>query len=162
MIDAVRPLFEHMEWADARIWTAVLAAEADQKLRETLHHLHMVQRAFIMLWRDEAFDRGLLDDHFADLAAMKEWTRQHHRDIAQIAVGLDDEALAVTRNIPWAGRFKESPAATTLGETMLQVAMHSHYHRGQVNKRLRELGAEPPLVDFIAWCWSGKPPAEWP
>lgn len=48
-----------------------------------------------------------------------------------------------------------------LGETMIQVAMHSQYHRGQINTRLRELGAEPPLVDYIAWIWFGRPDAAW-
>jgi hypothetical protein len=32
---------------------------------------------------------------------------------------------------------------------------------GQVNVRLRELGCEPPLVDFIAWIWLGQPSADW-
>jgi hypothetical protein len=27
----------------------------------------------------------------------------------------------------------------------------------QVNTRIRELGGTPPLVDFIAWIWAGKP-----
>jgi uncharacterized damage-inducible protein DinB len=53
-------------------------------------------------------------------------------------------------------------SAVTHRETLLQIPMHSHYHRGQVNTRLRELGATPPLVDFIAWAWMGKPAAEWP
>jgi uncharacterized damage-inducible protein DinB len=57
------------------------------------------------------------------------------------------------------GRKAETP---TFYETLLQVSMHSTYHRGQVNTRLRELGAEPPLTDFIAWVWLGKPAAEWP
>lgn len=35
------------------------------------------------------------------------------------------------------------------------------YHRGQVNTWLRELGLEPPLVDFIAWVWFGKPAPDW-
>ena len=34
---------------------------------------------------------------------------------------------------------------------------HSTYHRGQVNARLREIGAEPPLVDYIAWLWFDRP-----
>ncbi len=42
-----------------------------------------------------------------------------------------------------------------------QVANHSTYHRGQVNRSLRQLGGEPPLVDYIAWVWFGKPKAEW-
>jgi uncharacterized damage-inducible protein DinB len=44
---------------------------------------------------------------------------------------------------------------------MIQVATHSTYHRGQVNARLREVGGEPPLVDYIAWIWFGRPAPEW-
>ena len=42
---------------------------------------------------------------------------------------------------------------------MLQVALHSMYHRGQINARLRDFGGNPPLVDFIAWVWLGRPAA---
>jgi uncharacterized damage-inducible protein DinB len=49
-----------------------------------------------------------------------------------------------------------------MAETARQVAMHSMHHRGQVNARLRELGAEPPLVDYIAWIWRGRPEPMWP
>ena len=44
---------------------------------------------------------------------------------------------------------------------MLQIPLHSLYHRGQVNARLREVGGEPPTVDYIAWMWLGRPAAEW-
>ena len=44
----------------------------------------------------------------------------------------------------------------------LHLALHTAHHRGQVNARLRELGAEPPLVDYIAWLWKGRPDAMWP
>jgi uncharacterized damage-inducible protein DinB len=53
------------------------------------------------------------------------------------------------------------PGMTTLGDTCFQVASHSTYHRGQVNARIRELGVEPPLVDFIAWRWFKNPPPAW-
>jgi uncharacterized damage-inducible protein DinB len=56
------------------------------------------------------------------------------------------------------GRSFEAP---TLAETMLQVASHSTYHRGQVNARLREISGEPPLVDYIAWIWFGRPAPDW-
>ena len=67
--------------------------------------------------------------------------------------------------LPWSSFFAKragfEPHPSTLGETLLQLPSHSTYHRGQVNTRLRELGATPPLVDFIAWVWAGKPPAKW-
>lgn len=64
----------------------------------------------------------------------------------------------LTRYEEQMGRRFDTP---TLAETMLQVASHSTYHRGQVNARLRELGGEPPLVNYIAWIWFGRPEPEW-
>jgi uncharacterized damage-inducible protein DinB len=66
--------------------------------------------------------------------------------------------------MPWIAEFEQRSGRRfdkpTLAETIFQVTSHSTYHRGQVNARLRELGGEPPLVDFIAWVWFGKPTAE--
>jgi uncharacterized damage-inducible protein DinB len=68
--------------------------------------------------------------------------------------------------LPWmdmvSAQLGRTLVVPTLAETLLQVPMHSMHHRGQINARLRELGNEPPLVDFIAWIWLGKPAAEWP
>ena len=48
-------------------------------------------------------------------------------------------------------------AMTGCGETMIQVAMPSMDHRAQVNARIRDPHGKPPLVDFIARVWMGKP-----
>ena len=48
--DALRDLFLHMEWADADVWRAVVAADAARDecpLRGLLLYLHAVQRAFL-------------------------------------------------------------------------------------------------------------------
>ena len=52
---------------------------------------------------------------------------------------------------------KQTAGVHTLGESMLQVFLHTQHHRGQVCMRLRELGVVPPTVDFILWLWSGRP-----
>jgi uncharacterized damage-inducible protein DinB len=68
--------------------------------------------------------------------------------------------------MPWAShvekRIGRPPGLTTIVDTALQVVMHTTYHRGQVNARLRAIGGEPPLVDYIAWIWVGRPAPEWP
>jgi hypothetical protein len=48
-LDTLREMMQHMEWADACVWRAVLAHRAavqDTRLRDLLFHLHGVQRAF--------------------------------------------------------------------------------------------------------------------
>jgi uncharacterized damage-inducible protein DinB len=67
--------------------------------------------------------------------------------------------------MPWVKSFEAQLGRTfstpTLGETIFQVTSHSTYHRGQVNARLREVGGNPPLVDYIAWIWFGRPTPNW-
>jgi uncharacterized damage-inducible protein DinB len=63
---------------------------------------------------------------------------------------------ALYQHMEWAdATVWRAIAATPEAETDQKI-------RAQVNTRLRELGATPPLVDFIAWAWFGKPAAEWP
>lgn len=163
----IRPLYEHMEWADSLVWEKVFATPAamdDQKLRTLLHHIHMVQRAFLTIWRSDEFKYHELSEP-RDLQALAVWCREGHAAIRSYLDDVDATTLDAELKMPWADRLVadlgRSAAPTTLGETMLQVPMHSLYHRGQVNARLRELGGEPPLVDYIAWLWLGRPAPAW-
>lgn len=157
-----------MAWADALVLRAARAcapAEHDTVIREKLYHLHLVQRAFLHLWTRTPFNLPELAT-FADLAAIEHWAREYHAELNSFVDALGDRALDEIVPIPWADRISktvgvESAAPVSLGTTMLQVAMHSGYHRGQVNMRLRELGSTPPLTDYIAWYWLGKPRPEW-
>lgn len=166
-LDSIRDLFGHMAWADATVWRAVLAsaaAQADEGIRDKLLHLHRVQYAFLMVWRhmpvESAAGRGLSPLQLA------RWAREYHDQVGAYLPSLSDTSLDQAMVLPWASmvaeRLQRDVAATTLGETLLQVSQHSTYHRGQVNARLRALGLEPPLTDFIAWVWFGRPPADWP
>ena len=166
MLSLFRELYDHMRWADAVVWRATLAhapAAEDQTLRDRFFHIHMVQRAFLFIWRGEAQD---YPDSFETLAELARYGHDYHHDVQSPFAVLDDAALDRTVVLPWAARltarFGREPVPTTMRETMMQLPMHSTYHRGQVNTRLRELGAEPPLTDYIAWLWMGKPAAEWP
>ncbi|MGH9968653.1 MAG: DinB family protein [Pyrinomonadaceae bacterium] len=165
-VETLRDLFRHMEWADAIVWQAVFAspsASGDEVLKGRLHHSHMVQRAFLNVWRGVPHTRNAGEDF--NLPELAQWARENHVLASEYVNKLTEPALDQPMQVPWAGFLTKSlghePAVPSLGETVLQVAAHSTYHRGQINTRLRELGTEPPLTDFIAWIWFGKPPAEW-
>jgi uncharacterized damage-inducible protein DinB len=160
-------LFRHMAWADAAVWSAVAASEgawADAKLRERLYHLHVVQRAFLRAWRGEPRDAPY--PAFDDVIGLGAWARSGHGELRGHIQSLGDAQIEQPMPIPWADmvakRLGRPAATTTVADTLLQVAFHSTYHRGQVNTRLREVGGTPPLVDYIAWVWFGRPDAPWP
>lgn len=161
----LRDLYRHMEWADAAVWRAVCASEtalSDQKLRDYFQHLHLVQRAFLRSWRNEPLNAP---PTFNDALSIRDWGRDYYPQIFAHLDGLSDEEISREMKLPWAElvtkQLGRAPAPITIAETMLQVPLHSLYHRGQVNARLRELGGEPPTVDFIVWVWLEKPAANW-
>jgi uncharacterized damage-inducible protein DinB len=180
LLSHLQDQFRQMEWADALVWRTALALDAtlaDETLRTRLHHLHQVQRVFLSVWqgafahlqdgneRRQAVLAWVNKGNELRGADLLAWGRDYHRAAQPYLDNLSEEALAQSVALPWtemvAARLGQTPAPSTLAETMQQVTMHSAYHRGQVNIRLRELGAEPPLVDFIAWVWLGKPAAQW-
>ena len=162
----LRDLYRHMEWADASVWRAVFGLEgalSDKKLRDYFYHLHLVQRAFIRAWRNEPANAAF--PTFEDMTQVRNWGRSYYDEIFSYLERLSDEEISQPMRLPWAElvtkQLGRAPAPITIGETMLQVPLHSLYHRGQINARLREVGGEPPTVDYIVWIWREKPAANW-
>jgi uncharacterized damage-inducible protein DinB len=163
MLDAVRPLFAHMEWADAMVWRAVTdcaAAADDRSLHDRLYHIHATQTAFLQAWSGEAVVFTEAED-YPGLDAVRDLGRAFYAFAPDYVASLSPDAVEHELVLPWSTYFAKragfTPHPSTLGETLLQLPSHSTYHRGQVNTRIRELGGTPPLVDFIAWVWAGKP-----
>ena len=154
-------LYAHQEWADAEHWRALEAhpaAQADRAVRERLHHIHMVQSAF--LWvvgpRTQQFAITKVED-YPSMADLKAFARQYHSEMAVMLGPLDETRLAKMIEVPWF----QPPLTISVRHALTQAAMHSHYHRGQNATRLRELGGVPPGTDFIEWLRKGQPSAHW-
>ena len=159
-------LYHHMQWADASVWRAVFASETargDQKLTDYFYHLHLVQRAFLRAWRGEPRDAPF--PTFDDAHSLMLWGRSYYDEVFKHLEKLSDQAISQRAVLPWAElverQLGQTPAPINLSDMMLQVPLHSQYHRGQINARLRAVGGEPPTVDYIAWLWLGRPPADW-
>ena len=162
MTDLLQDLYGHQAWADAEHWRAIEAhapARDDEAIRRRLHHLHLVQRAFMWAVGDRtapfAFSKP---EDFKTFDDLKAFAREAHAAINQCLSSLTDSRLAGPASMPW---FKDPPLTITVGEALAQCALHSQWHRGQNATRLRELGATPPTVDLIVWYWKGRPAPEW-
>jgi uncharacterized damage-inducible protein DinB len=161
-----RALLRHMEWADSLTWKAALGVPSlqdDLELRERLHHFHSTQWAYLQLWRGEPLRVPELSS-FADLSSLGRWARGYYLELPGYLEKLSEQALHGEVEFPWAAELAQrfgrvGPA--TLGDSMLQIVLHTTHHRAQVATRLRDGGGEPPMIDFIAWVWMHRPAPRW-
>jgi uncharacterized damage-inducible protein DinB len=159
-------LFDHMEWADARVWDVALKtpeARGDETLKWLMLHLHGVQKAFLDAWTNQPF---AFRNDYSHTSLEKELgsVRAYYPRGRSYLQSLTDGQLAAALVLPWSklAKIGRPPGPTTLGETILQAITHSGHHRAQANARLRTLGAKPPLIDYIGWVWVERPAPAWP
>jgi uncharacterized damage-inducible protein DinB len=155
-------LYGHQAWADAEHWRAIGAhrgARDDKAIRDRLHHIALVQRAFLWLVGERQAPFAVTNvEEFQSFEALRTYAREHHERLAPFVAAVGDARLAESIDVPW---FKDPPLRLTVAQALMQGALHSQHHRGQNATRLREVGGEPPMVDYIAWLWKGRPAADW-
>jgi uncharacterized damage-inducible protein DinB len=101
---------------------------------------------------------------FSNLKSICLWARQFYKVVSAHFDGLTETHLKLKVEFPWAAQITKrfgSVVPATVGDSILQLALHTSYHRGQVALRLREAGGEPPLTDFIAWIWMERRTPDW-
>lgn len=154
-------LYAHQEWADAEHWRAIEATPVaidDKAIRDRLLHIHLVQHGFLWVTarRTEEFVIRKAED-FPDIIDLKIYAQRGLTDLKHAVEAFSPAQIEAVIEVPW---FRP-PARISRRQALMQAAMHSHYHRGQNATRLRELGGNPPMTDFIVWLHKGKPAAQW-
>ena len=164
--DRLEGFLGHMEWADALMWksvAAVPAAQHDERLIALLHHLHLVQWIYLSLWQRET--PAITDPKaYENAAAVMGWARPYYAKARAFLDTLDEDGLARVVEFPWTDQIEQqfgSAGPATMRETIAQILLHTTYHRAQVATRVRDLGGEPALTDYIAWIWMKRPSAPW-
>ena len=157
-----RCLLLHMEWADSLAWNAALGVPAlarDERLLKRLYHFHSTQWAYLHLFQGSPIEVPQPQE-LPDLQSMGRCVRRFYRELAAFLDGLDEARLRQRVEFPFVARIIErfgSMVPTSVSECILQLALHTAHHRGQVMTVLRESGCEPPTIDFIVWLWTERP-----
>ena len=158
MLEMVRDLIAHKGYANAAMLTAIRqneAARSDPQLCELLHHTLLANRFWLcsVLGRPFAFE-----DESRAAGSIEALIERYSSTQAQ------ESAWLVTATEADLARVLESPlipgGSCSVSQALMQVCMHSHGHRAQCAKVLRQHGGVPPPSDFIVWLTS-RPAAQW-
>ena len=159
MLALLRDLMAHAEWANAvffHIWGKSPAREHEE-LRRRVGHIIGVQQGFLSVMRGET-PGGPSSGPPQSYDDLKTRAEICHAGLRDFVVTLEPETLERNVRIPW---FPDPPCVITVAEALVQVALHTQHHRGQLMTRLKDFGGEPKNVDWIIWLWKQKPHGRW-
>jgi uncharacterized damage-inducible protein DinB len=159
MLTFLRDLLAHAEWANAvffHTWGKSPARDHEE-MRRRVEHIVGVQQGFLAMLRGEQPGRPP-EGPPASFDDLKARAQTSHAALRDFAAALTPEGLERKVRIPW---FPDPPCVISVGDALVQVAMHSQHHRGQCMTRLKDFGGEPKNVDWIIWLWKEKPQGRW-
>src|SRR5690349_5192334 len=149
-MDLLEKLYEHNWWAhDAIVAELRRAAPDAETLRLLAHvvaaeHLWLARidgaRPRVAVWPTLALD---------EIVTLEAENRARFRDLLARP---DDTRLRRVRYRNSAGNDFENDVESIL----THVAMHGHYHRGQIARAMRAAGREPVYTDYIGFVRKGR------
>ena len=146
-------LARHQAWADAAHWK-ILRENAglleDAEIRTRLNHMLMALKMLTTLARGETPDAGRMNE----INSIDELQASMAKAQGDLAAALESADLDKMVSLP---RGPKGPFEAPAGVLLLQALTHSQHHRGQNASRMRQLGATPPMTDFVIWYALGRP-----
>lgn len=157
--DEMQQLYNFNAWANRRILSASEKLTTEEftrpmgssfpSVRDTLAHIYGAE--WVWLERFHRRSPSSLPDikQFQDLESLRQRWLEH-----------EPRLLAFVQQLTQADLDREMEYKTLkfgiyrnpLWQSMLHVVNHGTYHRGQVTTLLRQLGAQPILMDLMHFC----------
>ena len=155
-INPIRTLFDYSDRANDQIIEASEALNDDQldrrfkmgrgTLRKTLKHILAGEHVWLLRWNGQA-DAPWLDEEVATPVTgiardLRQTSKERSKFLDTINEGDASPPMSYLDTV--SGYFTAS-----LGDMILQGLVHSIHHRAQAVNMLRQLGVEPPEVDYM-------------
>ncbi len=152
----INKLYEHLNWANKRILQTLESVEHDptqnhnQDLMKTIElfaHILQAEQVWLARLQGKASTRTRIWPE-ADLAICTKLVIENatkYDTYLTTLLNKDIDSLISYTN------QSGVPFETSIRDILTHVALHGQYHRGQINAKLRSIGAEPASVDYIVF-----------
>ena len=165
MTDDLAALFAYNRWADARMLEACRQVPPERyasevvpgwaSLRSTVAHIAGATDLWVRRFLGQSADGFVPESELATPDDAARLLANAHDALDRLARELSPEQ----RTAPFTYRNLRGQVATApLWAALRHVVNHETYHRGQVASKLKRLGVEPPVTDFVYWAIELTPP----
>lgn len=141
-------MYEHLNWANQRILEALQSIEnQNQEVCRLFSHILFAEKVWITRLRGLDSSRLPIWSE-VDIEVCAELVMQNEESLTTFLTNLAntdlDKLISYTNS-------KGKEFKSSVRDILTHVALHGHYHRGQINSRLRADGIEPVNIDFITF-----------
>ncbi|EFM12178.1 DinB family protein [Paenibacillus curdlanolyticus YK9] len=143
----IKRMLEHQIWANRELLSAIQRCDGQaQEALNLFRHYVIAEQAWIMRLNGESSTHLRLWTDDADLASLEEAVASNEQRYGDYMERLTEESLddMITYVNQSGVAFQ-----TSIRDILTHVALHGQYHRGQINRVLRESSVQPEAVDFI-------------
>lgn len=141
-------MYEHLHWANLRILKTLQSSEdAGDQVKRLFSHILLTEQVWLSRIESKAISAPPLWDELS-IEECSKLVEHNNNRFTKFLGGLSD------LNIDNLKSYKNSTGrefTTSVRDILTHIALHGHYHRGQINQLLRAAGFEPVNIDFITF-----------
>jgi uncharacterized damage-inducible protein DinB len=144
LIEYLRRQFAYDAWANREVVAAIRASAGDERVLQLMSHIVAAERLWLERLEQQpqsvpVWPKADLNWCEAQMAELRRlWTEYLQR------ITGEDLAHKISYK-----NSKGEAWASTIGDALTHVALHSAYHRGQIASHMRSMGQAPAYTDFI-------------
>lgn len=163
MKDDFVSLYAYNRWADSRVLDACRKLTPEQyvaepvpgwsSVRSSLAHIAVVTDGWLRGVAGESVQTWPTEAELPTLDDISRLLDRAYRTFEEVVPKLTPDQLTTPRTF----RGRTRTAVLPPWAVLRHVVNHSTYHRGQVAAKLKRLGVEPPMTDFIFWVMEHVP-----
>lgn len=149
-METIRRMLEHQQWADRRLLDSLRrSGGGSSEARRLLRHILIAEQVWALRLEGRGTSHLRLWAEEDDLDALARLLEDNAQRYAAILPGLTEARL--DEQLEYRNQ-SGVPFRTPIRDILAHVALHGQYHRGQVNRLVREAGDEPQALDYIVYA----------
>ncbi|MUT64664.1 DinB family protein [Paenibacillus sp. NEAU-GSW1] len=146
-MQTIKRMIDHQVWANRQLLTAVRESGGDNPgALRLFRHLAIAEQVWMTRLNGKSSAHLQIWTDNAELASIEELLAENERSYLAYVEAITEERL--DDNVTYANQ-SGTLFHTSIRDILTHVALHGQYHRGQINRALREASGEPAALDFI-------------